>query len=84
MPQGDRTGPRGEGPKTGRQLGECEGAVAQGGFGRGFGRRFCPRGRGLGKGFVFANQVSLSESEERKVLEAEKIEIEKRLKELEE
>jgi len=26
MPNKDRTGPDGEGPRTGRQLGDCEGA----------------------------------------------------------
>ena len=27
MPDRDRTGPQGKGPKTGRQLGNCEGAI---------------------------------------------------------
>jgi hypothetical protein len=62
MPRGDRTGPFGEGPKTGRQMGYCTGhdspgfvnvrsAWARGpgrGFGRGFGWGF---GRGTGGGF---------------------------------
>jgi len=46
MPRGDRTGPEGMGPKTGRGLGFCSGSSAPGyvypspgqGFGRGFGR----------------------------------------------
>ena len=38
MPNKDGTGPEGKGPKTGRQLGKCEGA------------RTCPRGRGQGFG----------------------------------
>lgn len=42
MPNRDKTGPQGEGPKTGRQLGNCEGAEPQQGFGRG--RRLCGRG----------------------------------------
>jgi len=49
MPQGDRTGPVGAGPRTGRALGYCGGYEAPGfahsrpgGFGRGLGR-----GRGL-------------------------------------
>ncbi|MBS3736268.1 MAG: DUF5320 domain-containing protein [Candidatus Bipolaricaulota bacterium] len=58
MPFGDRTGPRGEGPRTGRGLGYCSGFGTPGytkgmprGGGRGFGRGF---GRGLGPGRRFA------------------------------
>jgi hypothetical protein len=43
MPNRDGTGPDGEGPKTGRQMGNCEGKEAQE-----FPRR---RGRGQGRGF---------------------------------
>ena len=75
MPQGDRTGPQGQGPMTGRGLGVCGRGLRQG-FGKGFGRRF-------------AQPVQFSEADEKKVLEAElkeldldKKEIEKRLKEL--
>ena len=71
MPNGDRTGPQGQGPLTGRGLGAC-GA----GFRRGLGR-----GRGLGRRQVTA-QAELTEAEEKKILEAEKKEIEKRLKEI--
>jgi len=53
MPAGDRTGPRGAGPMTGRGAGYCAGYAVPGymnpiggGFGRGFGR-----GRGGGRGF---------------------------------
>lgn len=53
MPAGDRTGPWGGGPRTGRGLGYCSGYAAPGymnpapgmGFGRGYGR-----GLGLGSG----------------------------------
>lgn len=59
MPRGDRTGPLGRGPQTGRAAGFCAGFGAPGcanptpgyGFGRrwaGFGRG---RGLGLGRGF---------------------------------
>jgi len=58
MPRGDRTGPRGQGPMTGRAAGYCAGYNTPGytnpgwgrgyGRGRGFGRGF---GRGLGRGF---------------------------------
>ncbi len=52
MPGGDRTGPVGRGPMTGRALGYCAGydvpGYANPGFGRGFGRGW---GRGFGRGF---------------------------------
>jgi len=55
MPQGDRTGPNGSGPKTGRALGYCVGNETAGyqqgrgqGYGGGFGHR---RGFGNGQGF---------------------------------
>ena len=62
MPRGDRTGPMGSGPMTGRGMGYCGGFTGPGfmspgpgygfgrggGFGRGLGRGF---GRGLGRGF---------------------------------
>ncbi len=55
MPFGDRTGPRGLGPRTGRGLGYCSGYSYPGymnplgyGWGRGFGRGW---GRGFGRGF---------------------------------
>ena len=56
MPLGDRTGPWGLGPRTGRGLGYCSGYPVPGfmnpgpgfGFGRGFGL-----GRGFGRGFGF-------------------------------
>lgn len=54
MPAGDRTGPWGAGPRTGRGFGFCSGYAAPGymtpgpglGLGRGFGR-----GLGLGRGY---------------------------------
>lgn len=48
MPSGDRTGPRGLGSRTGRNLGYCAGYDTQGSFfGPGFGYG---RGRGLARG----------------------------------
>ena len=46
MPNKDKTGPEGKGPKTGRQMGDCEGAepVAERGRGQGLGR-----GQGRGR-----------------------------------
>ncbi|MDG6222249.1 MAG: DUF5320 domain-containing protein [Candidatus Bathyarchaeota archaeon] len=52
MPRGDRTGPEGAGPMTGRGAGYCAGyslpgyANPAGGYGRGLGR-----GRGYGRGW---------------------------------
>lgn len=52
MPRGDRTGPSGNGPMTGRQMGYCNGndqvgnTTGIGGFVRGLGR-----GSGFGRGF---------------------------------
>jgi len=57
MPRGDRTGPNGMGPMTGRAAGFCSGydrpgymnaAGGRGNFGRGFGR-----GSGYGQGFGY-------------------------------
>jgi hypothetical protein len=45
MPNKDKTGPEGKGPKTGRQMGDCEGAETTNG--RGMKRRPCGRGRGF-------------------------------------
>lgn len=56
MPGGDRTGPAGEGPMTGRKLGFCGGGDGPGwagagrGMGRGRGGRGFGRGRGVGRG----------------------------------
>ncbi len=52
MPGGDKTGPMGTGPMSGRGIGFCAGydvpGYANSGFGRGFGGG---RGRGGGRGF---------------------------------
>jgi hypothetical protein len=54
MPRGDRTGPLGFGPMTGRGMGYCSGYPYPGfmspGFGSGFGRGF-GMGRSFGRGF---------------------------------
>ena len=49
MPNKDGTGPQGKGPKTGRQMGNCEKAEPFVGNGRGLGR--CGNQRGCGRGF---------------------------------
>ncbi len=59
MPGGDRTGPMGAGPMTGRGMGNCTGVGAvRYGAGRGMGAGFgyvCRRGngRGFGRGYGF-------------------------------
>ncbi|MBL7160898.1 MAG: DUF5320 domain-containing protein [Candidatus Aenigmarchaeota archaeon] len=79
MPRGDGTGPFGRGRLTGRGLGPCGGGLASR---RGFGRGFAGRQ-------AVAEPVALSKEEEKKILEAELMEIEtekqgieKRLKEM--
>ena len=82
MPRFDRTGPRGEGPLTGRGFGPC-GYGDRRGFGRGFGRRqFCP---------FLEEPIVITKEEEKellkediKALEQEKEYIEKRIKEIKE
>ena len=60
MPGGDRTGPEGLGPMTGRSLGYCSGSNSPGfaygqgrGFGRGFGRGYFGRGRGFWRRAIY-------------------------------
>lgn len=53
MSQGDRTGPMGQGPGTGRNLGFCSGYDSPGylkGFGNGM-RHGSGYGRGMGRGY---------------------------------
>jgi len=50
MPFGDRTGPRGLGPMTGRQLGQCAGAWP-GEWSGGYYERSCAFGWGRGRGW---------------------------------
>ncbi|HOH04493.1 MAG TPA: DUF5320 domain-containing protein [Candidatus Pacearchaeota archaeon] len=50
MPNKDKTGPEGKGPKTGRQMGNCEGAEPQQSLGQGRGFGPCGRGQGRGRG----------------------------------
>jgi hypothetical protein len=52
MPGGDRTGPLGKGPMTGRGMGYCTGVT---GFGR-FGKS---RGRGFGRTCVITGLIGL-------------------------
>lgn len=72
MPRLDGTGPMGQGPRTGRGLGNCQGTG-------------CGLGRGLGRGrgrFSFANKT-LTKEEQKKLLLNEKEIIEKEISDLE-
>ncbi len=99
MPQGDRTGPMGQGSRTGKALGFCSGNDAPGfakgfGFGRGRGRG---RSRGYNFGLPFTgffhgfpSSQSVSKDDEIKLLKSQsetlkrsQKDIEKRLSELE-
>ncbi len=83
MPRGDRTGPAGAGPMSGRGAGFCAGfntagfQTAGGGFGRGCGRGFGFRNR-------FVQPVQPSPTVELGELKEQMARIEKRLGELQE
>jgi hypothetical protein len=59
MPWGDRTGPAGMGPRTGRAMGLCSGFNTPGYMnpGPGFGR-----GRGFGRGFGFRRWAAMPQN----------------------
>ncbi|AEA34189.1 DUF5320 domain-containing protein [Hippea maritima] len=86
MPWGDRTGPFGAGPRTGRGLGYCSGNTVPGymvrssgfGWGRGFGGgRGFGRGRGFGFGrwgyepYFYHAPSAPSKDDEKKFLESQ-------------
>ena len=78
MPYGDRRGPEGLGPRTGRGLGLCNGYSVPGylnDFGYGFG---CGRGRGRGARFAnagygrrYAARPVITKEDEKNILESE-------------
>lgn len=98
MPGGDRTGPLGQGPMTGRGLGFCSGNNTPGystpgffrrfgrGFGRGFGRRFWRRGQSYwGRGYYPNFQSDFYDNiNPQAANEEEKIYLEQMIKGLEE
>jgi len=95
MPQGDGTGPNGQGPMTGRGMGYCAGFNSPGfmnsGF-RGFRRR---AGMGRGRRFWRAAQVAapivqtpfiqqpIPETEEKEILKEELADLKQEIKEIE-
>jgi len=84
MPAFDKTGPQGQGPKTGRGMGSCGGGRGRGmGRGMGFGR-CC--GRGLGRYFGWNAPQTTEEKHKdlesyKKALQEELEDVEKELKE---
>ena len=94
MPGGDRTGPAGRGPMTGRAAGYCSDYPEPGfanprygfgrgigrGFGRGFGRGYWGRGRGFGWRDNYPEPYHYPEPTK----EEEKTYLEKMVKDLEE
>jgi len=66
MPNMNGTGPQGQGAMTGRGLGLCGGRI----------RRGCGRGFGRGRFAMGTEQVTLTKDQEKKVLESELVEIE--------
>ena len=74
MPNEDKTGPTGEGPMTGRKLGQCGGGQGQG-QGLGCGRHL--RGR------RFCQTDLMSKEEKRQAIGQEIIALQKELEELE-
>ena len=87
MPRGDKTGPEGQGPMTGRRMGICAGFDTPGftrGFGRGIGRgRGFGRGRGM-RGWCWTpiqtQPVELSKEDQKKILESQKQNLENEIK----
>ncbi|HDQ25888.1 MAG TPA: hypothetical protein ENN43_03980, partial [bacterium] len=97
MPGGDRTGPLGAGPMSGRAAGFCGGNGMPGymnwgfgrggsgfGRGRGFGRGF-RAGAGRGFGFGYAGYASpMRAADEKEMLKGRNAEIEEELKAIKE
>ena len=75
MPAGDRTGPTGAGPMTGRRMGVCT-ETANVGFGRGCGRG---AGRGMGRGFGFRAAQPVSKADQLTALKAQMAHIQQQI-----
>ena len=82
MPRGDKTGPQGAGPMTGRRMGDCTDAENTG-SGFGFGRRFFSRTQGGGRGFGFGRGYGFFNRNDEDVVQNEITTIKKRLSFLE-
>jgi len=85
MPAFDGTGPQGQGPLTGRGMGQCKGGIGrQRGMGRGFGFGCVRRNnRGLGRFFGGGQAWSKTDLENyKKALKEELEDVEKEEKDL--
>lgn len=81
MPGGDKTGPEGLGPLTGRGLGPCgRGLGFRRGFGRGYGYRKWRRP--IYTNYPLTEQVELSKDEQKRIIESEIKDFEQELKTL--
>lgn len=69
MPKFDKTGPSGQGPKTGRGAGNCSGANASG----------AGRGRGCCNGYAFGSRRFISDKNELASLEYQEKALEEEL-----
>ena len=83
MPAGDRTGPEGMGPMTGRGAGNCAGVATDYGIGRGRGGAGCGRGRGMNRRQGFGTAM-LTREEQVKSLNAQTAGLELQLKAIQE
>jgi hypothetical protein len=86
MPRGDRTGPAGQGPMTGRARGYCSGSGAPGFANGGFGRRF-GTGRGFGWGaraLPIQQPAIITDKQEKQILEQDLADLKEEMKEIEE
>ena len=86
MPRFDGTGPLGQGPMTGRGLGNCSGYRRFGYNRLGLGRGWFGRGQGLGRRWFWQTSApyeSVSKQEELNALKQEAGALRKELKEIE-
>ena len=60
MPRGDKTGPEGFGPMTGRRMGSCVGKGMSSGFRRGFNSN---NGRGFGRNLTYSKNQHIADKE---------------------
>lgn len=92
MPGGDRTGPIGRGPMTGRAVGYCAGYTGSGfanpiygrGLGRGWGRGFGRGNWGRGRGFWWRGSFPETYYSSTPIVKEEKTYLENMVKDLEE
>ena len=88
MPRGDKTGPAGFGPMTGRGMGYCAGYGVPGfmnpgfGWGRGYGRGLGWRRFGGYGPWSYPYQPQITKEEEKEILEEEMADLEEELKEI--